>query len=795
MKIKERLHHLLEKYILFIERRYVILFIIWIVVIAVGLISVFNIGIENTREVFLNKEDPEVVYYEEISKQFPQRDMLLITLESDDLFALDFYKKLYKISQEIKQIEHVMDVINIYSKYEMIGLKRIEYFRRLYENLGVIGLLQLAQDLNALIEESPESEGRFTSQEQIDKIKEEIITNPYSAGSGLINVERGIISVLVYLDPEFKDSHAGIIDQVKEFINEYFPETPHRLVGEPVLVEYLGEVTAEVGTFYSWVLVFFGIVFLFVSFRRFRGVLFPFFSIIIAEILTLAFLALFWEMNFMFIIIPVLIFILTLMNSIYILQEYTRNMRSGMEQHEAVTQALREKMIVTFLANFTTAVGVLSLLTSDFEIIRNFSIIVAAGIVFSFLSTTMFLPLLLYLIPDKKPHPHGFKKLGGMNKYLHFVSNFNFKFYPIIIAIFIIPAIFAGVYFYTIGLESNVLNYFDEDTEIHSDFKYVEDNLMGLSQIEIIFEFDKDLPRPTLWSYIYKIHQMEKLFLSDEDITQIFSANTLITELYGVITGEFKLPSYFVYNGVTIAVDKQEPEFFDVYLNSSEGLYRILCFTKTLDYIDLQDLVERNEERLSQMNYNFNVEIKHSGAYYLNTMIQKFFIKTFATSFLFSFIFIFITVLIFIRKFWLSLIAMIPCSLPILLTLGIMEIFGLKIDVSTALLAPLGLGIAVDNTIHFLHYYKRSQSGNGLNNKFFQVFDRMNRPMILTSLIMVLGFSIFAVSILIPIRNFGILIAALIAFAFLANSFLLPSLITLFDKIAGLFTKKKDNLA
>ena len=130
-----------------------------------------------------------------------------------------------------------------------------------------------------------------------------------------------------------------------------------------------------------------------------------------------------------------------------------------------------------------------------------------------------------------------------------------------------------------------------------------------------------------------------------------------------------------------------------------------------------------------------------------------------------------------------GLLAMIPNTLPILLTLGLMGVFGFPLDVFSLMVGGIALGLAVDDTIHFMHNYRRyREQGPAPEAAVEKTLLTAGRAMLITTIVLSVGFLGFVMSSMGNLRNLGVLVAFATTTAFFADVLLAPALLALFDR-------------
>ena len=163
-------------------------------------------------------------------------------------------------------------------------------------------------------------------------------------------------------------------------------------------------------------------------------------------------------------------------------------------------------------------------------------------------------------------------------------------------------------------------------------------------------------------------------------------------------------------------------------------------------------------------------------------------------SFSLAFTIIFIMFLILCREVKLALLCMIPNLFPICITLGIMGWFGIPLDVVTVMIASIIIGIAVDDTIHYIVWYKRNL-GFGLDSRaaLLKAFSDVGKPIVVTTIILFAGFFVFIAGGILPTRTFGVLTSLSMLFALIGDIVFLPAVILLLEPVEAKEVVKSDS--
>jgi len=245
------------------------------------------------------------------------------------------------------------------------------------------------------------------------------------------------------------------------------------------------------------------------------------------------------------------------------------------------------------------------------------------------------------------------------------------------------------------------------------------------------------------------------------------------------------------------------PDSFDSFIDPN---YNILKITLKLKNVDGNDFTTGDSERVSSAVSNYIEEnFDTSRIYYLIAggsmgfmTIQNYIINGQVIAIVFSLIIIFILTSILFRSARIGMISIIPMGIAVLINFGVMGIFGIKLDIATALIASFAIGIGIDDTIHYLLNFKKEWKDReeaDISTRKMVVYHALNRTskaIIFTSLALIFGFSVLGFSSFMPIRYFSILVALTMVNATLATLMVLPSVILRFPGVLRGFHKRTE---
>ena len=444
----------------------------------------------------------------------------------------------------------------------------------------------------------------------------------------------------------------------------------------------------------------------------------------------------------------------------------------------------------------TTICAFLSLVFSGIKPIIDFGWMMTLGLITSFIITFTLLPTLLSFMSNNKVKV----KEDADSKITSFFGKISINHKSII---FLVTGLIVGLSVVGISkleVENSFINYFNKNTEIYKGMKLIDEKLGGTTPLEIILKF----PEKTVvesseddefesWDdegskddekYWFTKDKIEKIqnvhnYLDDlPAVGKVLSFSSII-EVATQLNNNKPLGTLemgVLYSKIPESIKK---DIIDPYISVKDNEARI-----SLRIIDSQDGLRRND-LINQINYDLEnklnlskEEFKLAGVLILfNNLLQSLFKSQILTLGLVM-VGIFVMFMILFRNFKLSLIGVVPNFIAAFFILGIIGLLGIPLDMMTITIAAITIGIAVDNSIHYIYRFKEEFLKNKDYNKTLKVCHSTVGVAILnTSITIVFGFSILVFSKFIPTIYFGVFTGLAMLLAMISVLTLLPSLI------------------
>ena len=470
--------------------------------------------------------------------------------------------------------------------------------------------------------------------------------------------------------------------------------------------------------------------------------------------------------------------------SIHIITEFTLLFNSGMNRNQAIFESYRLVGFPCFLAAFTTAVGLGSIMISQLRAVREFAIMASIGVALTFVMILLFVPLILCFghktIKEKKLHNDPSKK-DVISHFLEVLGRFNEKRSGsiLLVTLVIIALSFWGMT--KIHVDALWLDEFGDSVKTKQDYYYVDRTMGGTGSIDLMIDTRKGngAKHPQILKAVRDIQEYAQ---KSDIVMKTFSMVDLICDVNRSIHNEdpayFKIPD--TQSGVAqlllLYEDSGGEELDDMVDFSYQKLrlnIRIKTVKSTIWKEFSNDIYDYAENRLSGL-----ADVKITGISYLTGKALEYITRTQIEGFLLAFIVITVMFIFVFQSFKQGVLLMIPNLLPIIITLGIMGHSGIELDYVTLLLACIAIGIAVDDTVHFVTRFRLEfERLKNYKKAMYHVLQSTGRAMFSTSVILISGFFVMVFSVMHSFVTFGILTSFTIFLALVADYFIAPAMI------------------
>ena len=754
--------------------------------------------LDASSETLLIEGDPDLAYLKEVTERYGSKEFLILTYTPKEGMISDTsVNNLLSLKYKIQSLDWVDSVITLLDiplldNSDAPLQERLESFKTLKDEevdkaRGFKEILNSPVFRNFVISEDGKTSG--------------IIVNikPNKEIEDIQNKSKEELEA--YKDLIKKQNHENILE-IRDVIKSYENSGKIFLGGIPMIADdMMSFIKSDIIVFGLGVLLFI-IATLWFVFRKLIWIIVPISSCFFSVVIMMGLLGLLgWKVTVISSNFIALMLILTMAMNIHISTRFLqlKNEFPNKDNLEILSVTTGKMFWPILYTVLTTIFAFLSLIFSGIKPIIDFGWMMTFGLITSFIITFTLLPTLLNFAPSKNI---SIKKEGN-SKIASFFSQFSQSNSNVVLITTAVVIILSVIGISRLEVENSFINYFNKNTEIYKGMKLIDEELGGTTPLEVILKFPKkekntseeddefeewedDDPSndekywftkdkidkiTTIHNYLDSLPEIGKVlsFSSIIDVaTQLNNNKPLGTLEMGVLYS--KIPQSI------------KSEIIDPYISIKDNEARI-----SLRIIDSQENLRRND-LIKKINYDlkneFNLdesEYKLAGVLILfNNLLQSLFKSQILTLGLVM-IGILAMFIVLFRNIKLALIGVVPNFIAAFFILGIIGLLGIPLDMMTITIAAITIGIAVDNSIHYIYRFKEEfKKIKNYEKTMNECHATVGVAILNTSITIVFGFSILVLSKFIPTIYFGLFTGLAMLLAMISVLTLLPSLILMF---------------
>lgn len=751
-------------------------------------VKITQVKINSDLTQLIPKDDPRTKYYEDFFKGAFSSDILSVVVvkpEIGDVFNHETLSLIQNMTDDLFGIDGVITVNSLTT------VQKIK---------GEDGFLNTDQ----LIEEVP------TDPEELLKIKESALSNDHFIGY-IVSEDGRAAGINIYTEEPAGDQtfDKRFVEKVSAIIEKY--EKGHQIyhVGSPLATyTFLQYIELDQRTINGAMIIFF-LGFLILCYRSYLSVLLPMVTTGLSVIATLGFMAL---MNYPITpetaLVPGLLLVIGSTEDMHILSMYFLQLRKGLGKKEAVKHAMEHSALPITLTSFTTIIGFSTLAFNDTTMIKEFGIVMAFGLLVNYLVTVLTVPGILQFlkIPKNYGQHRDPEKRGllSLNLVLEKIINVNKHRQSTVTIVTLIVVVLAIIGLLQVRVNNNFMSFFKASAPFRKDVERLHKDLTGFSTMSIVVETEGmgDVIEPDVLKQIDEFQEYLKMMGKYDKVVSIVDyVKVMNREMNGGRKELESIPD--TRPAIAQYMMLMDYDTLSQYLDADRRNARILLIHKMASSYEFNKAVQQVKDYLDE---NLKGYVKGDGVQNITVTLTglDFLIKNSVDTLVrgqvqglgiaLAVIFVLMSLLFMSAKG--GLVAIISNSIPILINFGIMGWFAIELNTSTSMVALIALGIAIDDTIHFMvRFQNELRATNDQKTAMANAIQAEGEPVIFTSVALSVGFAILMLSNFVPSAYFGFLAALVMVYALLTDLFVNPillltvQLITVWDYVALKFKR------
>lgn len=583
---------------------------------------------------------------------------------------------------------------------------------------------------------------------------------------------------------EFRDYILDIVSEEKELTGYEY-----HLTGGAIITTAFVDIAMTDGSLFTTLTIGMVVILLLVLFRKISGMALPMSVVVFTFLSVLAIqVVMGYKLNNFTANMPVFVTAIGIAHAVHIYWIWMVARRAGSDNEEAIFISLEKNFKPVFLTSLTTAIGFASLSISHVVPVKTLGIATASAAVLAFVLSVVYIPAVLaWLNPKvKKDDSYEETSIEITPKYARKYSEFIVSYDKYIVVFALVSIVGFGFGLTKVVVDSNTIKYFNEKEPVRQSIQFIQDNLSGPMSLEIVVD-SKEVGGAKDPVFMSHVDRFSKEYYEEfGEVRKVGSLVNIVKRFNRVMNGDneeyYSVPDtkelisqYILLYSFSLPQGMEINDKIDI-----EDRY--LRVTSSVDMSDTSKYLEMiywAEDWWKNTPYTATVH----GQTAMFAHMQKDVTDTLIYSMSIALGLITLIMLIVFKSLKWIVVFLLPNVLPIVLVLGIMGWVGIDIDMGMAVAGAIILGVAVDDTIHFVMKYKDARnSGKGLKESLEYVLTFAGGAMIFTTIILSLAFLILLGSSFNPNVNFAIVTASALTIALSTDLLLLPALFSIIDR-------------
>lgn len=584
----------------------------------------------------------------------------------------------------------------------------------------------------------------------------------------------------IFVNPLPDSDNNLFVEKVKEIVNRFPGQETVWFGGMPVMTATLSRDIAHNMLVLLPVALLLMIVMLYLAFRQLRGVVLPFSVVVMSIVLSMGLMAaLGWKVTLLSILLPVMLIAIANDYGIHLIALYQEINAMGhvVNRKELIGMLLRKLTRPILLTGLTTIVGILGLLSHILLPARQLGILAATGIAFALMLSLLFIPAVLMML--KMPPPakaKGSAKKHPLEKILARMARGIVHHPRRVLAGSALLLLVAAGGLFLVRVDANIENFFPKNHPVRISADLVNSHFGGSEDISVWFR--GDIMDPAI---LQRMEQYQETLKNNEHVGNIVSIVDALHEMSKAINdpgdpyydripdSREAVAQYFVLYSMS-----GDPEDFEQLVDFDYENAQILVRLNTGSTRAIQDVV-REIRALTAGDPAF----AGIGGYgYINARISDLIMSGQLRSLVLAILMVSLMVMLFFRSVPSGFYVALPLVAAILILFGLMGYAGIRLDVATAMLSSIMIGVGVDYSIHFIWRYRQERTGGkSAKAAIYETLTTTGRGIVFNGLSVVVGFSALLVSTFTPIRFFGFLVVVSITSCLAGALVVLPAMI------------------
>ncbi|MBU1086552.1 MAG: MMPL family transporter [Candidatus Omnitrophica bacterium] len=758
--------------------------------------------IDASADTLLMRNNRNFINTQIVNRNFSPREFLIIAYKpkKTEIFSKNTYKAIEEITEKLEAFERVKSVRSLINAplflsaksnisasldYSQTTIKKQDYTPEelramfkdhpLYEDL----LVNKQQDATAI-------QVLFKINPQLDKIYEQITMLQKQSLSKPLSMEqqekiKELKAEAHPIEQELDKQRREEVRRIREMLSDYSEQAEVYLGGVHVLGFQLINIIRNDLVFFGGIISVIICLLLWVLFRSLRWVIIP---VLCCACSLLCTIGLFGLLGFKATIISSnfisLQLILTLALVIHLIVQYREYQmeKPDWDQRKLVEETMIRKIKPSFYAGLTTSVGFGSLIFSGLQPVISFGWMMIIAMFFSLMVSLILFPSIVMMFKKgRQPSKYRFSQA-----ILGFFSGLALQHRVRVSIITVLVLLLSVVGMVLLDVENSFINYFRDSTLVYKELSFIDCNFGGTTPLDLVYKLKQnDLNRDVLLSsdnmlQLQKIQQALDKYKAVGKIISLVNIADLARQVNkGIPLTEYEFTSLY-----WIIQESVSKDLLGSFFSEPESQARFgVLIQDTTPGLDRKQLLKDIKNDLEVMGIDKEQYMMTNLFVLYQDILQRLF-RSQAMTLGIVFIALALAFGVLFRSFKIALICIIPNLISTVAILGIMGWMRISLDLMTITIASVAMGIAVDDTIHYVHRYQEERRKQAKKEAVIKTHNSVGHAILFTSLIIIIGFSLLCFSDFMPSVLFGLLTGLSMLIALILDLVLLPIMLRKF---------------
>ena len=718
---------------------------------------------DNALSVWFLETDPALQAYYEFQDQFGNDEVALLMVEPEGGLLTPTARPLFdKLQRQIEAVEGVAAVHSLYS---------IQDARRVVDDAGV-GLIQFGP--------------------ADDQSPGELRSNPMFAGRLVDDqLERAMVWVEMAASSDFDARRDSIIEGVRDAADKALDGVPHSLAGVGVIYSGLNLATQhDFGLFVGigYLIIFCAMGWLF---RSWRMVTASMFVVTFGVSVALGVYGLLGhQLNMITVVLPTLIIVLGLADVVHFPAAFVQAQKHlpKAPRSEVVAATLKRVFVPCLMTTVTTMAGFAALSSSPMAVIRHLGLYAALGVAAALLASLVAMAVALSTLPVTWSLPRNRLVHGLLEVTQEALTSRR----PLLAGIALTITALAALGAMQVRADTYTIGYLPEDHPVVIDHEHIEERWGPYSVLDFVIR-PADGLRVDSPAILAATEAFANSAIEVEGVGQgfgLYDVHRRLAQVLGLEVTQGEPMSAEVVGQQNLMLEMQDfswerssEEFrqniLAPWMSDDGRIGRMTLVGEMSSAVTLEGVLETLQSRANEAMGDLG-SIEPAGYPPLYTKIVDYAVSSQVRGFFLALAIIFGLMLLWLRSLRLALISLVPNAFPVLVMMGVMGALKIDLDIATATVAAIVVGVSIDDTVHFLLHWREAESeGKSWEESVAHCFQHAGLPATITTFLLMLGYPVLMLADVGSVVSFGLLTTVAAAAALFADLIVLPLLLRL----------------